>query len=127
VHDGENAWVKDPENPQCVSRGILFFIAGEKTKKFEYVIPASGVTPEFVEFIPTTPMGTCQRLASGGSQPMSIGQRTLTASKANAINPAIGFQVSQENAICNRLRTPRAAAVAGILFSIVLITSQLLV
>jgi hypothetical protein len=35
--------------------------------------------------------------------------------------------VSQENAIRNRLRTPRAAAVAGILFSILLITSQLLV
>jgi len=35
--------------------------------------------------------------------------------------------VSRENAIRNRLKTPRAAAVAGILFSILLITSQLLV
>jgi hypothetical protein len=35
--------------------------------------------------------------------------------------------VSRENAIRSRLRTPRAAAIAGILFSILLITSQLLV
>jgi len=38
-----------------------------------------------------------------------------------------GSQVSRENTTQNRLRTPRAAAVAGILFSILLITSQLLV
>jgi hypothetical protein len=35
--------------------------------------------------------------------------------------------VSRENEIRNRLKTPRAAAVAGIVFSILLITSQLLV
>jgi hypothetical protein len=35
--------------------------------------------------------------------------------------------VSRENAIRNKLKTPRAAAIAGILFSILLITSQLLV
>ena len=35
--------------------------------------------------------------------------------------------MNRHNAIRNRLRTPRAAAVAGILFSILLITSQLLV
>ena len=39
----------------------------------------------------------------------------------------MGFQVSQESSLRNKLRTPRAAAVAGILFSILLITSQLLV
>jgi len=35
--------------------------------------------------------------------------------------------VNRENAIRNRLRTPKAAAIAGILFSILMITSQLLV
>jgi hypothetical protein len=35
--------------------------------------------------------------------------------------------MNRENAIRNRLRTPKAAAIAGILFSILLITSQLLV
>jgi len=35
--------------------------------------------------------------------------------------------VNRENAIHHRLRTPRAAAIAGILFSVLLVTSQLLV
>jgi len=35
--------------------------------------------------------------------------------------------VNRENAIRNRLRTPKAAAIAGILFSVLLVTSQLLV
>jgi len=35
--------------------------------------------------------------------------------------------VNRENAIRNRLKTPRAAAIAGILFSVLLVTSQLLV
>ena len=39
----------------------------------------------------------------------------------------IGFRVSQEGNFHTKLRTPRAAAVAGILFSILLIASQLLV
>ena len=39
----------------------------------------------------------------------------------------MGFQVSQESNLRNKLRTPRAAAVAGVLFSILLITSQLLI
>ena len=35
--------------------------------------------------------------------------------------------MNRENAIRNRLRTPKAAAIAGILFSVLLVTSQLLV
>ena len=35
--------------------------------------------------------------------------------------------MNRENAIRNRLKTPRAAAIAGILFSVLLVTSQLLV
>ena len=38
-----------------------------------------------------------------------------------------GSQVSRENTIRNRLKTPRAAAIAGILFSVLLVTSQVLV
>jgi hypothetical protein len=40
---------------------------------------------------------------------------------------ATGSELSRENTIRNRLKTPRAAAIAGILFSVLLITSQVLV